>query len=130
MARILVVDDEPSIRSMLCEVLRRNGHAVESARDPTEAIGRCKAQSYDLVLSDIVMGDMDGHELARRLALLCPRTRVVLMTGFDPGCDNCPYSPRCELVRKPFDLKEVLSAVARELAGPSRRVRAGGSGTA
>jgi CheY-like chemotaxis protein len=116
MSQILIVDDEPGIRALVSAALRAAGHHVETTGDPFEAIEWCRTSRFDLVVSDVVMPDIDGHELARRIAPLCPRTRVALMSGLDPGCDNCPYIPRCPLIHKPFDVRHVAKWVFDILA--------------
>lgn len=123
MHRLLIVDDEPQIRSLLSTGLRAVGYDVQSAESADEAIRLCSIGSFDLVLSDVMMPHVDGHELARRLAPLCPMTRVMLMTGFDEGCENCPYATRCELIHKPFDLRDLVRMVASALAEAPPRVR-------
>ncbi len=124
MPRILVVDDEADIRTLACTVLRAAGHDVDAVPDPEEAIRMCYSGGFDLVLTDIIMPGMDGHELARRVAALSPQTRVILMSGFDPGCDNCPYIPRCELISKPFDPRHLVRFVSKVLSEPPPRVSA------
>ena len=124
MPRILVVEDEAEIRTLACTVLRAAGHDVEGVPDPEEAIRMCYSGGYDLVLTDILMPGMDGHELARRVAPLCPQTRVIMMSGFDPGCDSCPYIPRCELISKPFDPLDLVRFVSKVLSEPSPSVSA------
>ena len=124
MPRILVVEDEPSVRAVLCQALGAAGHDVQAAGDPHEAMRLCDSGGFDLVLSDIIMPGIDGHELARRLALVCPRTRVILMSGFDPGCDSCPYIPRCKLISKPFGPRQVVQFVSEALSKPPPRVTA------
>jgi CheY-like chemotaxis protein len=123
MPRILVVEDEAHVRTLACRVLSGAGYDVEAVHDPEEAVRMCYSAGFDLVLSDIVMPGIDGHELARRIAPLCPRTRVVLMSGFDPGCDDCPYASRCELIPKPFDYRDLVRFVADALSRPPPRVK-------
>lgn len=61
---------------------------------------------------------MDGHALARWVAGHCPRIRIVLMSGFDPGCDGCPYEEGCPFVNKPVDVKGVVRSVSDLLNMP------------
>ena len=63
----------------------------------------------------------------RRLAPFCPGARVVLMSGFDPGCDECPYSARYELISKTFSVERLVRFVSRVLSKPPQRVKAGES---
>ncbi len=118
-ARILVVDDDEHIRDLMRVALVRAGYEVQTVAGPEEALRLCGSRErYDLVLSDILMPVMDGHELARRIAALCPGTRVVLVSGFDPGCEKCPFVPGCPVIPKPFDLKSLVALVTESLAAP------------
>jgi DNA-binding NtrC family response regulator len=119
MPRILIVDDEAAIRSLLATAFERAGYDVRTAPDGPEAVELCTGESFDAVLSDVVMPRMNGHDLARWIAERHPRTRLVLMSGFDLGCQQCPYAPRCQFLPKPFRLREVLSVVGDALAQPS-----------
>jgi DNA-binding NtrC family response regulator len=117
--RILVVDDEAAIRSLLATALERAGYEVYTAPDGSEAAALCAHESFDAIVSDVVMPNMNGHDLARWIAERNPNTRMVLMSGYDMGCHNCPYSPRCRFLAKPFRLSQVLSAVSSVLEQPS-----------
>jgi DNA-binding NtrC family response regulator len=117
--RILIVDDEAAIRSLLAIAFEKAGYDVRTAPDGPEALALCAAESFDAVLSDVVMPRMNGHDLARWIAARHPRTRLVLMSGFDLGCQNCPSAPRCQFLPKPFRLAEALSLVRNALAEPS-----------
>ena len=119
MPRILIVDDEAPIRSLLATAFEKAGYDVRTAPDGPEAVELCTGESFDAVLSDVVMPRMNGHDLARWIAERHPRTRLVLMSGFDLGCQQCPYAPRCQFLPKPFRLREVLSVVGDALAQPS-----------
>ena len=118
MPRILIVDDESSIRSLLATAFERKGYEVRTAPDGPEAVDLCGNESFDAVISDVVMPHMNGHDLARWIAERNPHTRMVLMSGYDGGCQNCPYSPRCEFLQKPFRLGEVVSLVETALGQP------------
>jgi len=67
MAHILVVDDQETIRHLLCEVLSRMGHDVSEAGDGVEALNLCEEHTFDLLVLDYRMPDMDGLEVAERL---------------------------------------------------------------
>ena len=111
MARILIVDDEPAIRSLLAAVLTREGFYVQTAGNGSQAMAICTAEPFDLVLSDVLMPGMDGHELAQWIATRYPSTPTALMSGYDIGCKGCPRSPRCKLITKPFRPGGVVSFV-------------------
>jgi DNA-binding response OmpR family regulator len=114
--RILIVDDEPQIRGMLSTFFRCAGFAVQTATDGAAAISLCQTDAFDVVVSDVMMPQMNGHELARWMAIHAPTTITVLMTGYDPGCPGCAYSPRCTLIAKPFVPKDLLDTVQSLLA--------------
>jgi DNA-binding NtrC family response regulator len=122
---ILVVDDEPHIRSLVKSVLARDGHDVLEAADGAEAIAvwERSREAIDLLLTDVVMPRMDGLELAQQLSSRAPRVRVLYMSG------------RCEIdvvqeqikrrgfgfIRKPFDIGGLSLAVTRILDQPPRK---------
>ena len=116
MDRILVVDDEPAIRLLLSRALTREGYEVRTAADGAEAISLCHSERFDLMLSDVIMPSMSGHELARWVAVHYPETRTALMSGYDLACQKCPHSPRCTLLSKPFLPKDAVSFVREALA--------------
>ena len=121
MPRVLVVDDEEQIRHMLRKILTRAGHEVHTAGNVAEAIAACEpAGAFDVVISDIAMPGNDGHELARWLANQCPTSRVILMSGYDPGCDECPYRENCTRLSKPFAPQDVVALVSSVMAEPPR----------
>ena len=113
---ILIVDDEQQIRSLLSVTFTRAGFQVTTASNGLDAVGCCSNQPFDVVLSDVRMPEMDGHQLMRWIAVHHPMTRTVLMSGYDPQCEKCAYSPRCVLVAKPFRPIEVVDAVKHAMA--------------
>jgi len=122
MASILIIDDEPQISGLLSGLLVRAGHNVRTAPSPQVAIEMCSPPAcFDLVLSEVNMPAMDGHELARWIADRCPSSRTILLSASGLACEECPYAPHCSLIRKPFEPKAVLATVASALAAPAPR---------
>ncbi len=115
-SRILIVDDEPQIRTFLSFTFENAGYAVTTAANGRDAIALLSEESFDFLLSDVMMPEMNGHQLAQWVAAHRPEIRTALMSGYDPGCQNCKYSPRCHLIAKPFQPGQVLAFVERALA--------------
>ena len=112
--RILVVDDEPSMREMLGIVLRRDGFHVLIAANGTQAQELLKGERIDLLLSDIVMPEMDGIELAQRCNEVSPATKVMFITGFAAVTLKASREqPRAKVLSKPFHLKDLVLEVDR-----------------
>ena len=113
--RILVVDDEPSIRAQLEESLQEAGYATEGAADGAAAAALALQLSFDLCLSDIRMPQMGGIELLQRLGQQSPETMVVLMTAFaelDTAIEALRLGAVDYLI-KPFQHDELLARVRR-----------------
>ena len=85
MARILLAEDDEDMRRFLVKALEKAGHDVESFSEGLSAFEELKSQSFDLLLTDIVMPEMDGIELARRAAELDPGLKIMFITGFRSG---------------------------------------------
>jgi two-component system, cell cycle response regulator CpdR len=113
MARILFAEDDEQMRAFLARGLRRAGHAVDAVPDGEEALVRCDAAPYDLLLADIVMPGIDGLELARRVAARQPGIRVMFITGFaavalqDEGFGSRP----ARVLAKPFHLRHLIAEI-------------------
>ena len=117
MARIMLAEDDPSMRSFLAAALMRAGHDVAAFADGWTALDAAPS-GYDLLIADIVMPGMDGVELARRARQDRPDLRVMFITGFaavvlDGG--RAPL-PGAAVLSKPFHLKELVNHVDRLLA--------------
>ena len=119
MPRILVVDDEAGIRSLLSLAFRRAGHEVKTAPDPFQAMELFSSESFDAIVSDVQMPGMDGHGLVRWVAATYPQTRSVLMSAYDIHCGDCPFAGRCKLLRKPFLPNHAVAAVEQALNRPA-----------
>jgi CheY-like chemotaxis protein len=111
MSRILVVEDEPAIRELLALVLGDEGHAVLTAADGQAALAILQQHSVDLVVTDVMMPRLDGPGLIARLRAE-PQLRalpVILASALGPGAT--PLDPGIAFLRKPFDLRQLLSLV-------------------
>ncbi|HEX8284133.1 MAG TPA: HD domain-containing phosphohydrolase [Pyrinomonadaceae bacterium] len=115
-ARVLIADDEPEIRDVLSDLLSPlyDCAAVGSAE---EALVRLREGSYDLVISDIMMGGMSGLELIPRVKELAPDTVVIMISGVQTveSAINALRAGAFDYVMKPFDLHHVEAAVSRAL---------------
>ncbi|GAA3143721.1 response regulator transcription factor [Planomonospora alba] len=138
--RLLVVDDEPVVRELLSATLRFAGYTVGSAATGSEALDAALREPPDLVLLDVMLPDMDGFEVVRRLRELPRplgagrpgRIPVLFLTARDAAADkvNGLRLGGDDYVTKPFDLEELLAriqAVLRRtgLAPDDRTLRAG-----
>ncbi|MBV9926013.1 MAG: response regulator [Acidobacteria bacterium] len=115
-ARILVADDEPEIRHVLCDLLSPL-YGCEAVGSAEEALERLRDAGYDLVISDIMMGGMSGLELIPRVKELAPDTVVIMISGVQTveSAINALRAGAFDYVMKPFDLHHVEAAVSRAL---------------
>ena len=120
MPRILIVDDEPGIRSMLSLVFSTAGYEVRTASNLSDAIALCSTpRAFDVVLTDVVMPSGNGHDLVRWIMENQTETRCVLMTGFNNiDCHDCPFVSRCRVVSKPFAPMEIVGLIGQVLQEP------------
>ena len=112
--RVLVVDDERNIVELLYTALRFVGFEVRSATSGTEALAAAETFRPDLVVLDVMLGDIDGFEVCRRLRVLLPEVRVVFLTARDRGADadaGLTVAGGDEYVRKPFSLDELVARI-------------------
>ena len=125
---ILVVDDEDNLRDVLVEVLKRDGHEVDSAGDGAEGLRRAQERRYDLVVTDLRMPGLEGPELYRALRARYPEQppRVIFMsanTGIDEYASFLAETGEPAL-EKPFNLADMRQVVMQVLT--QIRSRAGG----
>ncbi len=116
--RILVVDDEDSVRGAVSQVLREDGHQISMAASAEEALAAFRKEPFPLVLSDIRLGRMDGLELLKAIKGFRADTEVVIMTGH-ASMDNAITAMRSgayDYLIKPFeDLQLISNAASRAL---------------
>lgn len=114
-ARILLVEDEPFVREVTCEVLRSAGYRVLTARSAAEGAGLYDSRggAVDLLLTDVVLPGETGRTLARKLRKRDPSLKVLLVSGYDEQM-SLSDSMQEELLAKPFS-SEVLLQRVKEL---------------
>ncbi len=118
MAKILIAEDEDSLRSFVSRALQLDGHEVDQAVDGAHGLDQLRnSGSYDLLLSDIRMPVMDGIELAHTAASEFPGIKILLMTGFAEQRERAENlaSIIVDVVPKPFTLPDIRNAVADAL---------------
>ena len=116
--KILLAEDDNDMRRFLVRALQNAGYDVASFDNGRSAYHRLREEPFSLLLSDIVMPEMDGIELARRATELDPDLKVMFITGFAAVALN-PDSeaPKdASVLSKPFHLKDLVSEVERLLA--------------
>lgn len=115
MAKVLVVDDEPAIRDVLTALLQDEGYDVVTSSDGRQALDLLAAERPDLIILDIMMPIMDGHEVYRRIRERPEwiRKPVIMMSAaVSPGtaADGVAL-----FLRKPFDIDRLVEAIHRLL---------------
>ena len=115
-ARILLVDDEQSVQTLLTYPLRKDGYEVVSAQDGREALDRFSEQRFDLVVLDIMMPKLDGIEVCRRLRARS-RVPIIMLTAKDDEIDKVLglEMGADDYITKPFSLREFRSRVRAAL---------------
>lgn len=78
---ILIIDDEPAIRNVFCHFLTRRGHQVVACGSSAEARREAEKTRFDVIVTDLVLPDGTGLDLARDLRAVCPDAKVILLTG-------------------------------------------------
>jgi len=111
-ARVLVVDDEEMVRSIVTQLLSLKGHEIDQASSGAEALECIDSQTYDIVFTDFGMPEMTGAELAYQIRSVCPSVPIVLLTGYTET-DAAEQDVEA-ILSKPFRLEE-LQATIREL---------------
>ncbi|HOB14841.1 MAG TPA: response regulator [Novosphingobium sp.] len=114
MIRILLAEDEEAMRTYLARALENAGYVVVAVDRGTAALPLLKTSEFDLLLSDIVMPEMDGIELAQKCAEISPKTKVMFITGFAAVTLKASReAPQAKVLSKPFHLRDLVMEVER-----------------
>jgi len=116
-ARILVVDDDESIRKVLATILEEEGYTVDTAKNGKEAITKSRKNFYNLALIDIRLPDMEGTRLLATVKDTTPRMRKIIITGY-PSVQNAIEALNRgadAYVLKPFDMEKVIETIKKQL---------------
>ncbi|MCW3845870.1 response regulator [Sphingomonas sp. LB-2] len=114
MYRILLAEDDKVMREYLTRALERSGYAVSAVDRGTEALPLLENEQFDLLLTDIVMPEMDGIELAQRAGDIAPDMRVMFITGFAAVTLKAGKQvPQARVLSKPFHLRDLVLEVDR-----------------
>ena len=121
MARILIVEDEVSFRSVVAAALTKEGHTVEEAGDGRSAVRWMSTHAFDLVITDVLMPDADGIEMIMRLRDAKNQTPIIAMTGGHLQTDLLLKVARSlgarRVLEKPFKISVLLELTREILAG-------------
>lgn len=116
-ARIIVIDDDESIREMLSTILEEEGYSVDTAESGKEALLKTNAAFYNLALIDIRLLDMEGTELLVRIKDAVPKMRKIIITGY-PTVHNAIEAVNRNAdayLVKPFDMSKALFVIRDQL---------------
>jgi CheY-like chemotaxis protein len=119
MARILIAEDDSAVREFVSRALRHQGHDVTAVEDGLHALERMAADSYDLLITDIVMPGLDGIALALKAGKDYPAMKILLMSGYASERQRAHNLDALahRIIAKPFTLAEICAAVAETLKG-------------
>lgn len=122
MSKILVVDDEDSVRNMIKLILVREGYDVVEAINGEDALSKAQSDSFDLMITDLVMPEVNGIDLILKIKTACKNMPVLAISGGGGITGRFDYLPVAKLIgagnilRKPFDMNE-LKQVVKDLVG-------------
>jgi len=115
---ILLVEDEETVRQMTTDILMEGGYTVLAAATPQEALAICASpdQAIDLLLTDVIMPEINGRELSRKIRELRPGIKVLFMSGY--AADILPEETEnleTVLIKKPFSVQDLLKKIEHHL---------------
>ena len=119
-ARVLVAEDEPSVREFVVRALSRVGHTVTAVNDGQQALDALSKSQFDVLVTDIVMPNVDGIALALKATTDDPNLRVVMISGYAQErlrAHNLDYLVH-RVIAKPFSIPDLCDAVSDALAHP------------
>jgi two-component system cell cycle response regulator CpdR len=114
MPKILIAEDDNDMRRFLAKALVNAGYEVVHFDNGRSAYQRLREEPFELLLTDIVMPEMDGIELAQKASAIDPEIRVMFITGFAAvALQGGRTTPGAKLLSKPFHLKDLVAEVDR-----------------
>ena len=118
--RLLVVDDEPDITTVLKAGLEKDGFEVDTFNHPRDALEKFKPGVYDMVMLDVRMPDIDGFTLYGQLKAIDSKVKVTFMTAFDVAYldlfkEKFPYLPEKNYMKKPIIIRTLGKQIKSEL---------------
>ncbi len=122
-ARVLVIDDEEIARKNLAHILTKENYDVSTAADGAGALRELESSEFDVVLTDLRMGKIDGMDLLERVKIKYPDTKVIMVTGYAtvPSAIEAMQKGAFHYIAKPFNLDEVRDTVKRAAEQKSQR---------
>jgi DNA-binding NtrC family response regulator len=123
MLETLVVEDQEEVRAAIAIALQDAGHHVTEAEDGELAMKFIAAQRFDLIICDLHLPKLDGQTLLRRVNVLSPRTRVIVMTSCGQLDDviGAMRSGAVDFMSKPFDPDVLVDRISRAIGPPNSR---------
>lgn len=116
-ARILLVDDEPSVLQLVRETLEGCGYSIETANTSQEALKMVRARTYGMIILDLLLPDMNGYLLAQEIRRICPSVgnRILFISGILFGQSAMDHigSIGAGFLSKPFQIDSLIDAVDR-----------------
>jgi DNA-binding NtrC family response regulator len=116
-ARIIIIDDDESIRQVLKTILEEEGYAVDTADTGKEAVLKTNEKVYNLALIDMRLPDIEGIDLILKIKDTTPRMRKIIVTGY-PTIQNAMEAVNRQadaFILKPFDVERVLQTIREQL---------------
>ncbi|MCF8081465.1 MAG: response regulator [Deltaproteobacteria bacterium] len=120
--KIVVIDDEPIVGERLKAMLVRDGHRVENFVNPLKAIDRLQETDFDIVITDIRMGEMDGIQVLEKVFEKSRHTRVIMISGYatlDLAKESLTKGA-FDFIAKPFKLKELRNTIKKAVKSLDR----------
>lgn len=121
MARILLVDDDTSVLHVIDNMLTRAGHQVVAVNSGREALARLGAESFDIVVTDIMMPDINGVDIALEIKSFLPQTPVLAISGANEALFEAMSHGADRQLSKPFSYDELVGTVECMLGIGHRR---------
>ena len=112
---ILIVDDEPVVCERLEAFIKKEGHRVETFVDPDDALERLEAKDFDIVISDIRMGEFNGIQIMEKALEKSPDIKVIMITGYATMelARESMAKGAFDFIAKPFKAKEIRSTIKK-----------------